>query len=381
MNISELVKRTLLLDLETTRTGKIRHVGAVFGSNIFEKDQRAGSREVLKALDALAENADFVLGHNLLGHDFPILKAVSPKLEILQKPVIDTLYLSPVAFPQNPYHRLVKNYKLVRATVSSPVEDAKLALSVFRDQWESFVSSAQKKADLIDFYGFCFEDSIFNTFSGSGIATVFSGMVDRTIRSPDDAFGCFLKHAEGKVCAYAAKSVLGGVLSDPARRPSAAYCTAWLQVAGGNSVLPPWVRYRFPEIPSMIETLREVPCGRSNCRYCRKNHNPDAHLERIFGYPSFREKPATEEGTSLQKAIVEDSMGGTPVLGIPAHGRRKVPLLSAACPGPLLAARGPDGGDFTAPGTHERSGGQPQKKDRNPLRGSRFRASDPAGTG
>ena len=82
--------------------------------------------------------AEFVLGHNLLGHDFPVLQSAYPRLEILKKPVIDTLYLSPLAFPQNPYHRLVKDYKLVRSSVSNPVADARLAASVFRDQWESF---------------------------------------------------------------------------------------------------------------------------------------------------------------------------------------------------------------------------------------------------
>ncbi|MCG6881151.1 MAG: hypothetical protein LJE96_18670 [Deltaproteobacteria bacterium] len=79
MNISELLTHTLLLDLETTRTGRIRRVGAVLNGNIFEKNQRAGSREVLKTLDGIAESAAFILGHNLLGHDFPILKAASPR--------------------------------------------------------------------------------------------------------------------------------------------------------------------------------------------------------------------------------------------------------------------------------------------------------------
>ena len=107
MDIFECLNRTLLLDLETTRTGRIRHVGAILNDRILERTRKAGSKAVLEALDNLAKDADFVLGHNLLGHDFPVLEAVSPGLEILKKPVIDTLYLSPLAFPQNPYHRLV----------------------------------------------------------------------------------------------------------------------------------------------------------------------------------------------------------------------------------------------------------------------------------
>ncbi len=66
MNLSDLMDSTLLLDLETTRSGKIRHFGAVLNGRVFEKTEKAGSKAVLDQLDALAQDADFVLGHNLL---------------------------------------------------------------------------------------------------------------------------------------------------------------------------------------------------------------------------------------------------------------------------------------------------------------------------
>ena len=173
MEFSELLSKTLLLDLETTRSGRIRHIGAILDGHVFEKKKNAGSRDTLKQLEAIARDADYILGHNLLGHDFPVLKASSPWLDFLQKPVIDTLYLSPIAFPENPYHRLVKDYKLVRATINNPVEDAKLAASVFRDQWNSFLSQAAENPERIDLYRYCFKKSTFNGFSGQGLASVF----------------------------------------------------------------------------------------------------------------------------------------------------------------------------------------------------------------
>lgn len=323
MNLSDLIASTLLLDLETTRSGKIRHVGAVLNGHIFERSEKAGSKAVLEQLDKLARRADFVLGHNLLGHDFPILKAVSPGLKILKKPVIDTLYLSPLAFPQNPYHRLVKNYKLVRSSINSPVEDAKLAASVFGDQWASFLALAEEKATLIDFYRFCFQDSLFNTFPGMGISTVFATMTPEVIQTPDEALECFVAQTAGIVCANAVKKTIPGVLAKAESRPSAAYCMAWLQVAGGNSVLPPWVRHRFPEIPAIIKKLREDPCGSSACDYCPETHDPERQLTRFFGYPSFREKPQTEQDESLQRAIVLECMGDSPVMGILPTGGGK----------------------------------------------------------
>jgi hypothetical protein len=67
MNTDELIGRTLLLDIETTKNGQIRHVGAVFNHQVFENKGRLHSKAILNQLDDLADNADFVLGHNLLG--------------------------------------------------------------------------------------------------------------------------------------------------------------------------------------------------------------------------------------------------------------------------------------------------------------------------
>jgi len=44
-----------------------------------------------------------LLGHNLLRHDCPFAR-IAPDLKFLNKPVVDTLFLSPLAFPENPYH-------------------------------------------------------------------------------------------------------------------------------------------------------------------------------------------------------------------------------------------------------------------------------------
>ena len=120
---------------------------------------------------------------------------------------------------------------------------------------------------------------------------------------------CFASLVSDKVCFNAVNITISDLLADDAKRPAAAFCLAWLQVAGGNSVLPPWVRYRFPEISSIIQALRENPCGDDQCKYCSQNHDPEKQLTRFFGYPSFRMAPKTEEGESLQRSIVLECMG------------------------------------------------------------------------
>ncbi|MGD9212324.1 MAG: DEAD/DEAH box helicase, partial [Desulfobacteraceae bacterium] len=323
MHLAELLKQSLWLDLETTRSGRIRHIGAILNETVFEKKSKAHSKETLAVLDDLAKVADFVLGHNLLGHDFPILKETYPGLQLLEKPVIDTLFLSPLAFPANPYHRLVKDYKLVRSSINDPVADARLSASVFNEQWKRFERFKDAEPLKLDFFRFCFEDSLFNGFGGDGLAAVFKSLgADKPISSKTAA-DFFLKSTMDLVCPDAALKALPPILDDKIRRPMAAYALAWLQVSGSNSVLPPWVRHSFPEVSSFLKTLRSDSCAKPECSYCKENHNPDIHLKRFFGFDSFRAKPANDEGKSLQRDIVTTGMNDASLLAILPTGGGK----------------------------------------------------------
>ena len=118
---------------------EIYALGAFFNGEKFNSPQgRKVGQEQLAQFDNFGRSAEFVLGHNILSHDIPCLHEKDPTLAILQKPVVDTLYLSPLAFPENPYHRLVKNYQIVRDSINNPAEDAVLAGKVFIEQWDAF---------------------------------------------------------------------------------------------------------------------------------------------------------------------------------------------------------------------------------------------------
>lgn len=112
-----------------------------------------------------------------------------------------------------------------------------------------------------------------------------------------------------------------------------AYTLAWLSVAGGNSVMPPWVRHQFPEAGAMVRLLRDTPCADPTCGWCRERHDARAELKRWFGFPDFRPEPVGEDGRPLQQAIVEAAMAGKHVLAILPTGTGKslcyqIPALS-----------------------------------------------------
>ena len=317
------LKDYLLLDLEAGKS-RIHRIGAVLGDRIFKSGDKEITLEDLHALDEFARDAHGVLGHNILDHDLPILSKLRPGLKLLAKPVIDTLFLSPLAFPENPYHRLVKDHKLVRDAVNDPVADAWLAASVFVDQWASFTKmAAGGGSELLSFYRFCFEvGSEPDGPSFAGTAAVFAALGTPRI-SVAQARELAGRRLSPLVCRSAFTNHLLPALHNPATRPALSYMLAWLLVAGSNSVLPPWVTRRFPEVKRLLHLLRASPCDNDGCSYCRENSDPAGQLERYFGFSAFRPSPATEVGGSLQEAIVGAGMQDRPHLAILPTGGGK----------------------------------------------------------
>lgn len=99
---------------------------------------RAGRAEVCRRVDEVTAGAAVVVGHNVRRHDLPELAEQFPQAHCLALPLIDTLELSAIAFPRNPYHRLVKGYKLLSDACNEPLLDARLALELLADEIRAF---------------------------------------------------------------------------------------------------------------------------------------------------------------------------------------------------------------------------------------------------
>ena len=334
--IRRFLEDSLLLDLETTVGGaapvpgtapdpdpgppEILALGAALGDRTVHTAHRHEATRALDALASLAQSARRVLGHNLLGHDLQVLRRLAPGHPVLDLPVVDTLYLSPLAFPQNPYHHLVKDYKLSRMSRNDPLADARLAATLFGDQWRALQRFEESSPGLLTFYGGCLDHSEAEDgeeIGGRGLGQTLAVIAGNEPNPAADLLETFRSRATGLACAQALHQLTGPP------RPSWAYALAWLQVAGGSSVLPPWVYRRFPSLRSCLDTLREVPCGQPSCDYCNTWHNPQAQLRSFFDFEDFRPQPTTPEGTSLQGAVVQAGLAGRPLLAILATGAGK----------------------------------------------------------
>ncbi|EGV28461.1 ATP-dependent DNA helicase, RecQ family [Thiorhodococcus drewsii AZ1] len=323
----DLLNRCLLLDLETGPNGEIHKIGAVQADRTFYRQVGTDPHRALQELDAFAADAELALGHNLLGHDLHRLRALAPALKLLDRPVVDTLFLSPLVFPENPYHRLVKDYKLVRATVSDPLADCHLAAQIFAEQWEELARRSAADADLLGLYRFCFRGALDLESAprgGSGISIIL-GALGAELPDVPKALDRVQERWANRTCSSVARSLALRYFTDPQLRPVVAYATAWLQVASARSVLPPWVRHRFPATVELLHALRDVPCASPDCAWCREIHDPRTQLRRFFGFEHFREQPATEDGNSLQEAIVAHGMGdGSQLAILPTGGGKSL---------------------------------------------------------
>ena len=322
--------RCLSLDLEVGKEDSRIHALAGVRADTGRRFVFSGGNlaPALAKLDDCADGASFVLGHNLIAFDLPYLEAANPDLRLLKLPTIDTLRLSPLAFPRNPYHHLVKHYQdggLKRGQRNDPELDARLALEVFGDQRQALREAAP---DLLAAWHWL------STREPEGkdraLDDFFSELRGSRRPSDTEALAAIGKRLAGIACATHGRHVTAEAATSGW---ALAYALAWLSVAGGNSVMPPWVNHQFPEAGCQVRRLRDTACADPACGWCRERHDAQKELTRWFGFPDFRPEPASDDGRPMQRSIVEAAMAGEHVLGILPTGTGKslcyqIPALS-----------------------------------------------------
>ncbi len=325
----EHLDRCLVIDIEAvpprgTQSAQMFKLGAFRPDTGKKLEDWTDSQTLFERLESIAEGADFVLGHNVIAHDIPILHEKWAHLSLLRLPIIDTLQLSPLAFPNNPYHRLLKDYKLLRETLNSPLQDCLSTWKLFQDQINAF--SFLEKTHPQEFL--CYQALIASEHA-SGLGRFFSGLTKRPSMARENMAQWLpevLRENDptltrsSKVCSQRLERLTRVDANQPDMAWPISYALAWLRVSGGNSVLPPWVRHQYPQVSQLIHELRDTPCGDPGCGYCRTTHDPRHELKRYFEFDDFRyEKP----GESAQFNIVLAGMRSQSVLAVLATGGGK----------------------------------------------------------
>jgi len=316
-----LIEDSLFFDLECADAQTVFAMGVVFRDHTPLHARNAESvKRHLPTLGNWGNAAQFICGHNALAHDIPIIRNLGYH-DLRDDKVLDTLYLSPLAFPKKPYHALIRDGKITSETRNNPVQDSRSCAKVLTDCLEQF-----KRCSLADLEVYWLA---FHLSGMPGMAKLFEQLAkasDSTLALGSESANqaMLLQHFttqnHGRCCLDSVK-----VLDGKEGPLVLAYIHSWLKVAGGESVLPYWLCRVIPSLRPYLKHLRQVSCNSPECGYCAEMHSPTKALQRHFGFESFRPKPAlvTRPDRSLQEEIVSTAMEGRSLLGILPTGGGK----------------------------------------------------------
>ncbi|MCK9517035.1 MAG: RecQ family ATP-dependent DNA helicase [Ottowia sp.] len=317
--------RLVSVDVEShpEKNQKIFAIGAVRSdreASFNSACSSARAASVATALNGFARDGHVLLGHNLKRHDVPLLREQLPQLECLHWPVLDTLELSALAFPSNPYHRLVKGYKLITDARNNPTRDARVALKVFEEAVEALLEMREQAPWWLALLHFLLRDD-------PGMATLLRQVRQESAPTGAVAARMVLHRFADRCCNTHLRVLAAHIAGSPeAHDPwSVAFALGWIRVAGGNSILPHWVFRELPQVRQWIAQLREIACDQPDCAYCRRNHHPESLLSAWFGLPGFRPHPAMPDGSSMQRAITRAGLARESLLAVlPTGGGKSI---------------------------------------------------------
>lgn len=259
------MKDILFIDIETDRKGAIVDYGAMFqGKELHEKHTAR--------LESWISEAKIICGHNILAHDIPELQKILGKKLFEGKQYIDTLLWSPLIFSENPYHNLVKGYKLVNDTdANNPLSDCKITKELLLDELIGF-------KNLESYYQQILGTLLASNSSFSSFFNLGSFSIAKT--EPSEIIHRLLKN---KVCISVDLETL--IKQNPVEL---AYALAILRLDNNESILPYWVQHQFSESSRILDILRFKSCSHQECSYCSNVLDPKSALSRYFGYRDFR---------------------------------------------------------------------------------------------
>lgn len=291
--------------------GVVRDDGAVLHTHSQDEFQR------------FIYGCEYICGHNIVNFDLKYSPIKG------RHTYIDTLPISPLLFPNKPYHRLVKDDKLQVDELNNPVNDAKKAKDLFYDEIEAWKRLSQQKQEI--FYQLLHDKTEFGGFFKYVGYTPQrqASLLGRFLSSTPDLHPLIQSEYQGKICKNA--NLTGILNSHPIEL---AYALAVIGADDIMSITPAWVQRNYPHMSSVMNQLRNTPCG--ECEYCR--HQLDAHkgLQEFFGYDKFR----TFDGKQMQQEAVESAIRGESLLTIfPTGGGKSLTFQLPA----LMAGRNTHG--------------------------------------
>jgi ATP-dependent DNA helicase RecQ len=283
------------------KNGKILDIGGIKSDG--DSFHQASVAEFIRFLNG----TQFICGHNIFNHDLTYIGNALHDAGINPANVIDTLFLSPLLFPTNPYHALLKDDKLQSEYTNNPLNDSIKAKDLFHDEIAAFKKTNEGLQQI--FYLLLKDKKEFQSFFR---------FIDYTGPSADPE-NLVRKKFSKAICD---NFNLTKIVSD--RPIELAYCLSLIDSFINhnkiNSITPPWVLKNYPEVERIMFLLRNRPCA-TGCDYCNSALNIHKGLKRFFGFDSFR----TYGGEPLQEKAVKAAIDNKSLIAVfPTGGGKSI---------------------------------------------------------
>ena len=214
------------VDSEVNGRKQITDLGAIKDSGSeFHSNNPKDFKEFVK-------NSDFVVGHNSVHRDLLYIAEIfTNKCDI-----IDTLYLSPLLFPNRPYHKLLKDDKIDTDDVNNPLSDSIKCRDLYYDEVSKFNTLPNK---LKDIYGELLHK--YEEFSGFFKSVSWKHQFFANVK------GMIKDFFNGQICSNAN---LDRIIRDTP--VELAYALALITAEDKKSITPAWVLHTYPKIQKVI---------------------------------------------------------------------------------------------------------------------------------
>ena len=223
--------------------GALRDDGAVYHGRIKEE------------LMLFLRDVTYVCGHNIIHHDAKYLFEDANSRFIL----VDTLFMSPLLFPERPYHRLLKDDKLISEQMNNPVNDCEKARDLLMDEMAFWKALPDRKRRIFTalLHGVKEYQGFINMANTGGANVNVPALIWNEYR--------------GRICQYA------DVVALAEQHPvELAHALSLIDTtderlhvgersAGMRSITPGWVLHNYPGVEYVIAVLRQRHCQEPDC--------------------------------------------------------------------------------------------------------------------
>ncbi|WP_353627835.1 RecQ family ATP-dependent DNA helicase [Sulfitobacter sp. TCYB15] len=266
----------------------------------------------------------FAIGHNAAIHDLPELEALTGRsFDDLQ--LVDTIWLSPLAFPGLKSHALNKPY-LAQTGLADPVQDTLETIALLRSEALAFETMDREWVEVLRWL--CGLGA-----NHKGYEAFFDAVLGRASASSGDDLeeakpivDTIVRMFQGQVCMRGLHGQLLHAFETKNGWPLA-WVLSWVRHRDQRPAPAEWLLKGELGFREALDELGRRRCSQSGCRRCRDHETSLHSMSRWFppaeGETPRFQLPLDEKGIAYQQRVMDAALARRSALGILPTGTGK----------------------------------------------------------